>query len=121
MWTYRISIGQMSLNGAPRPEVCYSGRGDYKNDPTACGVVMEGPIPTGKYRFDMAYKHDTLGPVTMNLTPLPGTDTHGRSLFRIHGDSIAHPGDASHGCIIAPRALREAMNNSNDRILEVVA
>ena len=121
MWSYRISIGEMSQNGQPRAEVCYSGRGACKNDPSKCGVVMEGPIPTGKYRIGNAYMHDTLGPYTMNLDPLPGTDTHGRSLFRIHGDSVAHPGDASHGCLIAPRSLREAINNTNDRILEVTA
>lgn len=100
-------------------EVCYSGRGEHKNDPTATGIVMEGPIPCGKYRIGTAYKHDHLGVYTMNLDPLPGTNTLGRSLFRIHGDSIAHPGDASHGCIIAPRSLRERINNMNDKVLEV--
>lgn len=121
MWTYHIRSGRMDENGNLRSEACYSGRGACKNDPSKCGVVMEGPIPTGKYRIGMAYKHDHLGPVVMNLDPLPGTDTHGRSLFRIHGDSVSSPGNASHGCLIAPRSLREAINFSNDKVLEVVA
>jgi hypothetical protein len=52
--------------------------------------------------------------------PDPGTETFGRGEFRIHGDSIAHPGTASHGCIILPRAVRDAIWRSGDRALEVV-
>jgi hypothetical protein len=52
--------------------------------------------------------------------PDRGTETFGRSEFRIHGDSIAHPGMASHGCIILPRAVRDAIWRSGDRALEVV-
>lgn len=109
----------MSENGKPRPEPVYSGYGEHRNDPSLCNVPNVGPIPPGKYRIGKAYQHEHLGPVVMNLDPLPGTNTFGRSLFRIHGDNKEH--NASHGCIIAPRSLREAINASQDRILEVLA
>lgn len=119
MWAYKISPPAMSENGKLRREPVYSGFGGHKNDPAACNVPNVGPIPPGKYRIGKAYQHEHLGPVVMNLDPLPGTDTFGRSLFRIHGDNKEH--NASHGCIIAPRSLREAINASQDRVLEVTA
>jgi hypothetical protein len=122
MWAYHISTGRMTdPAGNARPELCYSGRGSCKNDPTKCGVVMDGPIPPGKYKIGLGRKSDTLGIVTMDLDPIQGTDTFGRSLFRIHGDSRTHPGDASHGCLVAPLTLRDAINFSSDKILEVQA
>ena len=60
------------------------------------------------------------GPFTILLEPAPGTDTLGRSAFRIHGDSVRAPGTASHGCIILPRAIRDHIWRSGDRDLEVV-
>ncbi|MFA6125072.1 MAG: hypothetical protein WCS75_11525 [Sphingomonas sp.] len=41
--------------------------------------------------------------------------------FRIHGDNAKLDRSASHGCIILPRAVRERMWASGDRIVEVVA
>jgi hypothetical protein len=45
----------------------------------------------------------------------------GRDGFLIHGDSVEHPGTASHGCIIMSRAIREAIAQSDDHELNVVA
>jgi hypothetical protein len=45
----------------------------------------------------------------------------GRSGFLMHGDNIRLPGTASEGCIILPRDLREAIWNSADHTLEVIA
>jgi hypothetical protein len=56
----------------------------------------------------------------MALIPKEGTDTFGRSGFLIHGDSVAMPGTASHGCIILSRDLREQISASGDNQLEVV-
>ncbi len=109
----------MSQNGVQRPEICYSGRGDFKNDPAQTAVPDEGPIPVGMYGIGPGYDHPELGPIVMNLTPKPGCNTFGRDLFRLHGDSAAHPGDASHGCIVAPHSLRAAINATQDRILQV--
>jgi len=111
----------MSQNGKIWPVPCYSGAGEGKNMVAFCSVRDVGPIPPGKYRFDKAFDDEEKGPVVMALTPLPGTVTHNRSGFLIHGDSKEHPGEGSHGCICAPAGLRMAMNASQDRILEVIA
>ena len=122
MWSYRISTGVTCENDAPRPEISYSGHDTCKNDPTQCAVPMEGPIPIGKYRIGPPYDDPGgLGVLVMHLDPLPGTDTLGRSAFRWHGDSSAHPGEASHGCIVSPHSLRADVANSQDKTLEVIA
>lgn len=119
MWTYRIRTGEILGNGI-RIGKGYSGFNEYANDPTKVKEKAKGPIPPGKYKIGKAYQHDHLGPVVMNLDPLPGTDTFGRSLFRIHGDnSTPAPFDGSWGCIVASRPIREAINKSQDRVLEV--
>ena len=63
-----------------------------------------GPLPPGRYSIGRAYRHGRLGPVTMNLEPLEGTEMHGRDLFRIHGDNKA--ADASQGRIVLPPDIR---------------
>ncbi len=44
----------------------------------------------------------------------------GRSGFLIHGDSVSHPGEASEGCIILDRNVRETIANDDDKYLVVV-
>lgn len=83
-------------------------------------VADVGPIPKGTYYIGDAYEHPKLGKLTMNLVALPGTNEFGRSDFRIHGDSVDHPGSASHGCIILPHPVREQINLDHDRILNVI-
>jgi hypothetical protein len=57
----------------------------------------------------------------LRLEPEPDTDTFGRAGFLMHGDSGAHPGEASEGCIIMPRNVREAVWTGGDHELEVVS
>jgi len=95
----------------------YSGFGEGKNNPSLEATKMVGPIPDGKYKIGKAYKHAKLGPVTMNLDPI-GHNSLGRSAFRIHGDN--GKGTASHGCIILPRKVREAIDKGEDKELTVV-
>jgi hypothetical protein len=45
----------------------------------------------------------------------------GRSGFLVHGDSRAHEGGASEGCIVIDRLTRMAMSFDSDKTLEVVA
>jgi hypothetical protein len=45
----------------------------------------------------------------------------GRDNFLIHGDSIAAPGTASHGCIILNRLARERIDAARVGPLVVVA
>jgi hypothetical protein len=121
MWTFHIKTGAI-LNNGLKVGTGYSGYSDAANDSARVAEEAIGPIPPGKYKIGPAYQHAKLGPICMNLDPLPGTDTFGRSAFRIHGDnSTPDPHDGSHGCIVTGPAVRRAINNSRDRILEVVA
>lgn len=119
-WTWDQSAGELSHDGVP----CgtgYSGAGTGKNSPDMQAAVGVGPIPRGAWTISGVGDSPNTGPFTLILQPNPGTDTEGRSDFRIHGDSIAHPGTASHGCIILSRPIRERIWQSGDRDLEVIS
>lgn len=124
-WRYDQSSGVLSLNGAFVSQG-YSGKGRGKNNPALQGERGVGPLPAGKWKIVGKYDSKSVGPYALTLYADDGKldDTHagtGRGAFRIHGDSIARPGDASNGCIILPRAIREKIWLSGDRDLEVVA
>jgi hypothetical protein len=99
----------------------YSGAGAGKNNPALVSAVGIGPIPPGLWNITAMYNSDKVGPYALILEPQPETDPLGRSAFRIHGDSIAHPGLASHGCIILARPVRQQIWTSADHVLEVTA
>jgi hypothetical protein len=122
MFEYNSRTHTMTENGAPlaNGNQCYSGIGEAKNNPDMEEVHGQGPTPRGMYSFGQPYDDPTgLGRLVMHLDPLPGTDTFGRSAFRIHGDSLEHPGQASHGCIIVPHDLRVHISQAHDRIMKV--
>jgi hypothetical protein len=79
-----------------------------------------GPLPQGSYDIGPGHYSPTTGPNTMNLTPRQGTNTFGRASFRMHGDNAAHNYTASEGCIVAGPKIRNQVNKSSDRILQVV-
>jgi len=119
MWVYEQATGVLR---DPKGDVLtkgYSGSPEGKNDPVKEHIPEVGPIPRGKWKIT-ALRLMTLhrGPYVLTLEPLG--DTHGRSAFLIHGDSISKPGTASKGCIILQRWAREAIWKSGDRDLEVV-
>lgn len=119
MWVWDQSAGTLSRGG----EIIsrgYAGKGRGKNNPALHGVRSVGPLPRGRWIIGAPYNSKNTGPYTLMLTPAKGTDTLGRSAFRIHGDSIRAPGTASSGCIILPRAIRQLIWQSLDRDLEVV-
>lgn len=132
MWTYRqrgpSGQGELLLDGSFKA-YGYSGYddgdgipepGEGKNDPSKQTERGIGPIPVGLYRIGTPHRHPTAGPFTMRLTPMPETNTFGRSGFLIHGDSRKNPGAGSHGCIVLLRPVREAIWKSGDVLLEVV-
>jgi hypothetical protein len=88
-----------------------------KNDPSKQCEKGVGPIPRGRYTIGAPEPGPS--PYSLRLTPDPSNDMCGRSGFLIHGDSIAHPGDASDGCIILSRAEREAIVKTGLRLLFV--
>ena len=119
MWTWVQSAGLLTRAG--KSWRGYSGKGRGKNNPAMQAAIGLGPIPQGRWQIVGRRDSPNTGPCTLVLMPDPGTDTYGRSEFRIQGDSIAHPGTASHGCIILPRAVRDAIWASGDRALQVIA
>jgi Protein of unknown function (DUF2778) len=118
MWQYRQSNGDSSRDGHSIG-AGYSGRGAGKFNPAMEGERNVGPIPRGMYRIGGQFDHPTKGSVTMGLTPV-GHAALGRTEFLIHGDSREHPGEASEGCIVLGRVLRQVVADSGDIELEVV-
>ena len=123
MLTYKQSTGELFVGNDRLPLIQgYSGADKYKNDPLSQAVHNKGPIPQGEWGIvgppvDTA----THGPNVLHLYPKPGTETYGRSGFLIHGDSIAHPGEASEGCIVLPSSVRIYIWKAGDLDLRVVA
>lgn len=125
-WTFKQSTGELTHNGEPgngnQKVFAYSGYQAGKNNPELQAVPNVGPVPQGTWYIGgppvPTAEH---GPYVLHLTPAQGTETFGRSAFLIHGDSAAHPGEASRGCVIVPRNIRESIWLSGDHTLEVVA
>lgn len=120
MWVWDQSAGTISRDGEVQGRG-YAGNGMGKNNPADQAIEGVGPVPQGLWTIGTPRNSPTTGPFTMDLDPAPGTNTLGRSAFRIHGDSLNHPGMASHGCIILSRPMREAIWNSGDQDLTVIA
>lgn len=116
MWTYSQKTGELLRDGAFEG-TGYSGTGDGRNNADMQEVKNTGPLPQGDYDIGPEYDDPHLGPCVMALTPSAGTDTFGRSLFRIHGDNARH--DASHGCVILGPAIRHVIADSGDTKLRV--
>lgn len=117
-WQYSQRTGQLSRNNH-LIAVGYSGNGAGKNSPQMEQIRNIGPIPRGRYRIGQPYQSESKGPHVMNLDPI-GHQAHGRTLFRVHGDSRRHPGTASEGCIILPLHIRRQISASGDTELNVV-
>jgi hypothetical protein len=120
MWTYKQSTGEL-LRDENLIATGYSGFGEGKNNSSLQHVQGVGPIPIGMYVIGKPYDTVDHGPHVLRLIPLLPSQTFGRSGFLMHGDSKEHPGTASHGCIIMPRAIREQVAASGDHDLKVIA
>ncbi len=119
-WTYAQKTGALDRNEILVGQG-YSGKAEWKNNPDAQDQKNEGPIPRGTYIIEgPPYNTEKHGPYVLSLDPHPDNQMFGRNSFLIHGDSTKHPGEASEGCIIMPRSVRELVWESGDRILEVV-
>lgn len=118
-WTYRQRTGELVRFGGVAGKA-YSGHGEGKNDPTKQDQHDIGPIPRGKYTMLQPMDTPTHGPYVITLRPDPANEMHGRSGFLCHGDSVAHPGDASHGCIVTSHSMRQCLWQSGDHEITVV-
>lgn len=127
MWIFEISTGKLYDPQGQFVAKGYSG-GNCGNDPEGLDNPKDqslpdvGPIPEGLYTLgEPVLQSPRLGPFAIPLNPDTSNQMYGRSGFYCHGDSVKHPGCASEGCIIMPPQWREAMWNSQDHQLQVVA
>ena len=118
-WVADLSNGELRKDGILAGSF-YSGFGEGKMNPSLCHVVGVGPIPPGWYTIGRPFDSPRTGPFVMTLTPDPDTETYGRTDFEIHGDSLEHPGQASHGCIVSARYYRVRIADSGDERLQVI-
>jgi hypothetical protein len=123
-WIYRQRTGELCRElegGLAILGHGYSGIHKGKNNPDMEHIKGIGPIPCGEYDVIGPPTSSVIrGPYVLGLLPTENTDTHNRFGFLIHGDSVANPGLASHGCIILRKNLREAIWTSNDHKIRVV-
>jgi hypothetical protein len=119
MFIWDQSSGTLTRNGKIFAHG-YSGADWGKNNPAAQEAKGIGPLPRGDWTITSVKDSQNTGPFTIVLEPCAETLCFGRSAFRIHGDSLRAPGTASHGCVILPRHIREAIWSSGDRLLRVV-
>jgi len=128
MWIFKQSTGEMFAPGTLGAMATGYAGGNIPphhdqtavNNPARQAEHCVGPLPRGVYTIGTAYTDPHLGPVAMYLQPDPGNVMLGRSGFFIHADSIAHPGQASEGCIVMPNDARCTIARSRDRVLAVV-
>ena len=118
MYAYHQSSGKF-YHDEQLIGIGYSGQPPHKNQGSAQNIPEYGPIPVGKYTIRPAFFHNMLGPLAMPLAPDPNNEMFGRGGFYIHGDSMLHPGMASHGCIILAHDLRKQIDAGTDRMLIV--
>jgi Protein of unknown function (DUF2778) len=124
MWKYEQRTGRLFDDDGRLVATGYSGFGAAKNQPADQSVADLGPLPEGEYSIgapECVTTPGAHGPFVLRLTPAPTNSMFGRDGFLIHGDSVENPGTASHGCIILPRTIREAVAQSDDHDLEVVS
>ncbi len=120
-WEYSQSSGKLTRGGV-FIATGYSGAPEGKNDPLKAALHNVGPIPQGRYTIGaVRMQTESHGPYVLPLTPASTNQMFGRSGFLVHGDSKKTQGRASQGCIILSRSTREAIYESGDRNLTVVA
>jgi hypothetical protein len=122
-WEYSQSTGELyQIQNGQRVRVGtgYSGINAGLNNPAMENTPNTGPIPRGTWRIGNPRRSPNTGPHVLDLSPI-GHNAHNRTNFQIHGDNrTPQPNDASNGCVILPRNIRERISNSGDTILTVI-
>ena len=111
-----LSDGTTSQGWAGNNEI-----GPDENNPDAQYVKNHGPVVQGFYTVQGPYDDPHLGKLAFKLIPDATNDMEGRGGFCIHGAEFAHPELSSDGCIIQPRATRQAIADHHETRLQVVA
>lgn len=123
MWIFNSKTGQMFSPSGKIVATGYAGGNEGKNpegrnNPAMQNVKSIGPLPAGTYTFGTPVPQSHLGPFAIPLVSDPGNTMFGRGSFYVHGDTTPS-GNASEGCVIMPRAIRNAMWASTDHVLVV--
>ncbi len=120
-WKYTQKTGALSHDGE-HTSTGYSGNTTGLDNPAMQYKVGVGPIPCGNYTIGSPHRPvDHLGQDALPLYPAPTNDMAGRSGFFIHGDNQRMNHTASNGCIILAHPFRQAIVDSGDTVLVVVA
>lgn len=116
VWQYDVVVGNFYDPSGHLVGRGYSGRATGRNNVLYEHCRGYGPIPRGLWFMGRGIDHPRLGPQAIPLLPR-GHTAFGRSEFFIHGDKIG--GNASRGCIILDRHLRDTLARSDNRMLKV--
>jgi hypothetical protein len=124
MWKFQQSTGGLFGPEGTLMATGYAGGNlgrnpEGKNNPHMQFIKNVGPLPQGRYSLGEPVEHATLGPFAIPLIPDPANNMGGRGDFYCHGDTTP-PGNASEGCIVMPRSVRDLMWASDDHQLEVI-
>ena len=124
-WKYCQSEGSLWSPQGTKVGVGFSGHDVGVNNPSLQSAPNVGPIPQGVWMIASEPQGPShLGPLALALIPVTGTITFGRSGFFLHGDStedvLDHTKDASHGCLVFARVVREQVLASPVKELVVV-
>ncbi len=125
MWVYESSTGKLFDPTGNFVIKGYAGGDEGRhpegiNNPAMQCVKDIGPLPVGFYTFDTPVLQSHLGPYAIPLIPDAGNVMCGRGDFYCHGDTTPS-GNASEGCIILARNIRNMLWASPDHRIQVVA
>ena len=120
-WKFEQSTGKMFDPSGKLTATGYAGGNcgknpEGKNKPEMQGVKSVGPLPQGTYTMRTPVDHTHLGPFAIPLVPDASNNMLGRGDFYVHGDTTPS-GNASKGCVIMPRFVRNAMWASGETLL----
>lgn len=124
-WNYEQSTGNLIDPSGTVVATGYAGGNcgknpEGKNNPAMQNVRGVGPLPVGTYVLGLPVMQSHLGPFAIPLCPAADNEMCGRSDFYMHGDTTPS-GNASEGCIIMPRAIRNLVWASDDHTIIVVS
>ncbi len=122
-WEYESDTGKIFDPSGKLAGTGYAGGNEGQdpsgvNNPDMQDVKGVGPLPCGLYTFGTPVAQSPLGPFAIPLIPDSDNEMFGRGDFFCHGDTTPS-GNASKGCIIQARAVRNTMWLSKDHTLIV--
>ncbi len=123
MWRYEQNTGRLFRPDGTHAGTGYAGGNEGKNPDGINNHDMQnvkgiGPLPCGLYTKGEVIMVSHLGPFAIPLMPDMRNEMFGRGGFFMHGDTNPS-GNASMGCIIQSRAVREEFYASEDGQIEV--